>query len=819
MATVETETHSGPLIGRPMRRKEDMRLLTGRARFLEDIKLPGTLFASVLRSPHAHARIRGIDVERARSMPGVHAVLTGRDLDGKVVAWGHQTQALPVGERLPFALDKVYYEGQEIAAVVADSKHLAADALEAIEVDYEILPAVVDVEAAMEPGAPQVIEHIDYPRGEGNVFDLYKARIGDIAEAEREAAVHVRGTFVTNRPHGAALEVHGCIADYDTREGHLTVYSSTQSVYLLRDLLAESLHVPANRIRVMAYDIGAGFGSKADLFQHEVIASVLAMMLGRPVQLVLSRADVFRATTARCNQVRYAELFVAADGMILGYRDRIVHNAGAVSMWGNQILPLGTHIGLAAYPIPNVYIDGYAVHTNTTSGGALRAFGVPQQIFPMESLVEMAAKELGMHSAELRMKNVPRAEECPRTSPMGHYIDSTSIHACIQKVTEAIGWDEHRANRRPGEGLGMAIALKHTSCRHPSVDTDVSSVRMKIETDGTVTLHSSDVPHGQGHETMVSQIVGDILGVDFDKIRVRSSDTETTVFGLGTWGSRGAAILGAAVQAASERVRERMLQLAGHLLEVNPDDLEVGGDRVFVKGSPNSGMSIAEVAGVAGYATHSLPEGFEPGSLEATATYDSPTDLLTDESYGNISVTYSGGAHAGRVHVDVETGIWKIVDYAMVHDTGVVVNPLIVDGQHHGGFLHGFGMVFGEGLRYDDEGHMLNPSFATYAAPYAPDLPDLSNLHEIPAPSRVVPGGRKGAGESATAQPPAVVANAIEDAIGIRFTILPITPDHVLAALREKERRGVDHLTYPYDVADAPGPHEWRGVGHGEASR
>lgn len=818
MATIETETPSGRLVGKRIPRKEDMRLLTGRARFIEDIKLPGMLYASVLRSPHAHARIRGLDVERARSMPGVHAVLTGRDLDGKVVAWGHQTQALPVGERLPFAVDKVYYEGQEVAAVVAESKYQAADALEAIEVDYEVLRAVVDPEAAMAPDAPQVIEHIDYPRGEGNVFDIYKARIGDITEAERDAAVHVRGVFTTNRPHGSALEVHCCVADYDGREGNLTIYSSTQSVYLLRDLLAESLHIPANKIRALAYDIGAGFGSKADLFQHEVIASVFSMMLGRPVQLVLSRADVFRATTARCNQVRYAELFVAADGTIIGYRDRIIHNAGAVSMWGNQILPLGTHIGLAAYPIPNVHIDGYAVHTNTTSGGALRAFGVPQQIFPMESLVEMAANELGMDPAEMRMKNVPRDEDCPVTNPMGHCIDSTSIKECIPKAAEEISWAEHRANPQPGEGLGMAIALKHTSCRHPSVDTDLSSVRMKIETDGTVSLYSSDVPHGQGHQTMVSQIVGDIVGVGFDKIQVHSSDTETTLFGLGTWGSRGAAILGAAVQAASERVRERMLELAGHLLEVSPEDLEVGEDRVFVKGSPSTGMAIAEVAGVAGYATHLHPEGFEPGSLEATATYDSPTDLLTDESYGNISVTYSGGAHAARVHVDVETGVWKVIDYAMVHDTGVVINPLIVDGQHQGGFLHGYAMVFGEGLRYDEEGHMLNPSFATYAAPYAPDIPDLSNLHEISAPSRVVPGGRKGAGESGTAQPPPAIANAIEDAIGIRFTILPITPDLVLAALREKERRGVDHLTYPYDVPDAPGPHEWRGVDHGEAS-
>jgi carbon-monoxide dehydrogenase large subunit len=819
VTTVKKET-AGPLIGQRISRKEDPRLLTGRARFLEDIRLPGMLCARVLRSPHAHARITKIDREQARRMPGVHAVLAGRDIAGKVVPWGHQTQGLPEGERMPFALDKVYYEGQEIAAVAAETKHQALDALEAIEVEYEMLPAVVDVEEAMKPGAPQVIEHIDYPNGDGNVFDVYRARIGDAAAAEQEADAHVRGVFITNRPHGSALEVHGCVADYDPNVGQLRIYSSTQSVYLLRDLLSESLQIPANRIRAIALDVGAGFGSKADLFQYEVIASILSIQLGRPVQLVLSRAEVFRATTARCNQVRYAELSVKSDGTIIGYRDHVVHNAGAVSMWGNQILSLGTHIGLSAYPIPNVHVDGYAVHTNTTSGGALRAFGVPQTVFAVESLVDMAAEAIGMDPAELRLKNVLTDDQCPHRNPMGHNIDSTSISECIKKATEEIGWEEGRREKKPGEGFGMAIALKHTSCRHPCVDTDLSSVRLKVETDGTVTVHSSDVPHGQGHETMLSQIVGDILGVPFEKIQVHCADTETSLFGLGTWGSRSAAVLGAACQRAAEEVRQQMLTIASHLVEASPEDLVVDNERVFVSGAPERGLTIPELAGVAAFATHSLPPDVSPGSLQATATYDTPTDILTEDSYGNITVTYSGAAHCARVHVDSETGVWKILDYVMAHDSGAVVNPLIVDGQHQGGFLHGFGMAFGEGVVYDADGHMLNPSFALYLAPYAPELPDLSNLHEIPAPSRVVPGGRKGAGESATSPPPPAIANAIYDAVGIRFTLLPITPDHVLAALKEKERRGVDTLTYPFDVESAPGPHAWHdGSGAGEAAQ
>jgi carbon-monoxide dehydrogenase large subunit len=790
-----------------MRRKEDLRLLTGRARFLEDIRLPGMLYVRVLRSPHAHARITRLDVERAREMPGVHGVLTGGDIAGKVLPWGHGSQGLPEGERLPFAIDKVTYEGQEVAAVVAESKYQAQDGVEAIEVEYEPLPAVVDPEAAMADDAPLVVEHIEYPRGHGNAYDVYRARTGDIDEAQARAAVHVRGAFVTNRPHGCALEVHGTVADYDRYSGRLTVYCSTQSVHLLRDMLAGCLRIPAIRIRAVAVDIGAGFGSKADLFQHDVICSIFSMLLGRPVQFVLSRADVFRATSARCNQVRYAELFAAEDGTILGYRDRIVHNCGANSMWGNQIVSLGTHIGLSAYPIPNVHVDGYSVHTNTISAGALRGFGVPQTVFAVEQLVDMAARELGIDPAQMRLRNVPRDEQCPVVYPLGHVIDSTSIAECIEKASAEIGWD--RRERMPGVGYGMAIALKHTSARHPSIDTDLSAVRMQIEQDGTVTVYSSDVPHGQGHETMLSQIVGDILGVDYDQIQVRSSDTETSLFGLGTWGSRGAAILGTAAQRAAEQVREKMLRVAAHLLEISPEDLEVGGGRVYVRGAPSRSLAISQLAGVAAHTTHSLPPDAEPGALEATSTYDSPTDLLTKDGHGNITITYSGAAHAAKVQVDIETGVWKIIDYVMVHDTGTVVNPLIVEGQHQGGFLHGYGMAFGEGIVYDDDGRVVNPSFATYYAPYAPDVPDLTRLHEVPAPSRVVPGGRKGAGESATSSPAPAIANALYDAIGIRFTMLPITPDHVLAAIREKERRGVETLTYPYDVPEAPGPHSW----------
>ena len=797
------------LTGRPIPRKEDIRLLTGRACFLEDLRLPRTLPARILRSPFAHARIRRIDTARASALPGVHAVVTGRDLVGKVGAWGHQTQHLAAGDKFPFAVDTVLHEGQEVAAVAAETSYQARDAIEAIEVDYEELPVVVDPEEAMRDDAPLVQETIRYERGRGNVFDVYTARIGNIAEARTQADVAVRQAFVTNRVVGAPLELHGCIADYDGATDKLTVYSSTQSVYLIRDLLAEVLRLPANRIRVIAVDVGAGFGNKADLFPHEVIAALLSMQLARPVQLVLSRADVFRATSGRCNQVRYAELYATTDGRMIGYKDYVVHNGGASSMWGNQILALGTHVGLTAYPLPNVYVDGYAVHTNTLPGGAVRGFGVPQTVFALESLIDMAAEALGIDPVEFRLRNVVRAEQCPFTNPMGHVIDNTSLAECLGKVAEAIEWQRHRHDKQPFEGVGCAISMKHTSARHPCVDTDLSAACLKLETDGTVTVYSSDVPHGQGHQTMLSQIVGDVLGVSYDKIEVLSADTDSSPYGLGTWGSRAAAVLGAAVQRAAEILRERILRLASHLLEVSQTDLEIHNHTVFVRGVPAKSMALAEIAGVAAFATHQLPSDVAPGGLTASFTYDTPTQILDANSFGNICATYSGAAHAARVRVDSGTGRWTIVDYAMAHDSGNVVNPLIVGGQHQGAFLHGFGMAFGEGVVYDDRGHMLNPSFASYLAPYAPDVPDLSKAYELPAPSTVVPGGRKGAGESATGPVAPTIANALYHAIGVRFTTLPITPDKVLDALREKAARGVSTLMYPYDVPSAPGPHTW----------
>ena len=815
-----TDAATGPakLVGKSVRRKEDLALLTGTARFIDDLKLPGMVYAKILRSTVAHARVRSVDTSRARRMPGVLDTLCGADLVGKVKPWGDLMQDLLVGDHTPFAVDKVLYEGQELAAVVAGTKYQALDALEEIDVDLEELPALVDPEAAIAPGAPLIQEGITYEFGDGNIFDRYRVRIGDIEAAEQEAAVVVRQRFTTNRQAGAALDPHGCIASYDSFTRELTVYSSTQSIYMVRDVLADVLQIPRNKVRVIVPEVGAGFGSKAQIFPYEVIASIFSMRLGRPVHLVLGRKEIFQSGTARDRQVRYAELMCRQDGTITGYRDYVVHDCGAMSVWGNQVVHIGTNVGMLPYPIPNIRVDSDIVHTTTAPAGALRGFGIPEMIWAKEQLVDMAAAELGMDALELRARNVIRPEVFPFTTPMGQVIDSTSVHDCLQKSAEAIGWAEKKARPTPYEGVGLAVSMKYTSCRHPSFDTDLSAVRLRLETDGTVTIYSSDVTHGQSHATMLAQIVADGLGVGFEKITLAPPDSVTSPFGLGTYASRGAAVLGTACRLATDRLREKVLTIAAHVLEADPGDLETGNDRVYIKGLPDTGLYLEILAGIAAYRTHQLPPGFEP-TLEAVATYDTPTEREASDGSGNLSVTYSAAAHAASVRVDPETGLVRVVDYAMAHDTGVVINPLVVEGQHQGGFIMGLGMVLGEDYLYDENGHLLNAGFKDYLAPTATDVPELTKIYEIPAPSVTIPGGQKGAGESGTGPVPAAVGNAVFDATGVRFTELPITPQKMLLALREKERQGVATFRYPDDMPDFAGPRthaDWPEPGVGE---
>ncbi len=799
------------LVGQSVPRREDLALLTGTARFIEDIKLPGMLYARATRSPLAHARLKSVYTARAAAAPGVHATLAAADILGKVKPWGDLMQDLLVGDHFPFAVDKVMYEGQEIAAVVAESKHEARDAAELVDFQLEPLPVLVDPHAAIALGAPVIQEGIHYEFGDGNIFDRYRVRVGDIETAERDAELVVSQRFTTNRQAGAALDPHGCVASYDSFSGMLTIYSSTQSIFMVRDMLADVLQMPRNRVRVIVPEVGAGFGSKAQMFAHEVIASLFSMRLGRPVQMILDRAEIFRVGTARTAQTRHVTMSFRKDGTLTGYRDYVIHDCGALSLWGNQVIHIGTNVGMLPYAVPNIKVDADIVHTNTAPAGPLRGFGIPQMIWAKEQLIDIAGDKLGIDPLQMRLRNAINPESFPLRTPMGQVIDSTSVYQCIKKAADAIGWESHRATPTPYQGVGLAVSMKYTSCRHPSFDTDLSAVRLRLETDGTVTIFSSDVSHGQSHATFLAQIVSDVLGVGFEKVNLAQPDSATSPFGLGTYASRAAAVLGTACRLAAERLRDKVMAIAAHVLEVSPEDLEASNDKIHVKGLPDSGLYLENLAAYAVYRTHQLPPGFEP-TLEVVATYDTPTEREAPDGTGNLSVTYSAAAHAACVEVDSETGKITVVDYAMAHDTGVVINPLVVRGQHQGGFLMGLGMALGEEYVYDEDGHLLNASFRDYMAPSAADLPELTKLFEIPAPSVTIPGGQKGAGESGAGPVPAAVGNAVFHATGVRFTCLPMTSDRMLLALQEKERQGVASFRYPDDMPDFTGPRtatEW----------
>lgn len=786
MTTSEQERTG--IIGRPLPRKENYALLTGSGVFVNDIVLDGMLHARILRSPKAHARIVSTDASRARELPGVVDVLTGAEVIGHTNGFGGLQKGLPFNDRSVLAEGKVVFDGQEVAAVAAETWHQAQDAVEAIDVVYEDLPPVVDVEHAVAPGAAKIWEY-----AEGNVWDTYKCHVGDPSAVE--APVAVAGKFVAKRSAAVAMEPHGCVADYDRRSGKLTLFTSTQFTHLFRVLIADVLRMPQQSIRIIAPNVGGSFGSKGDAFPHEMIACLLSMRTGRPVKLTLDRAEVFRATGAMCGQVTDGEMKVDADGKIVGYHADVLHDTGAVSPWGGQIMRIGLHIGMLPYPIPNIQIDARSVSTNTPGGGPVRGFGIPQVLFVKEQLIDMAAEQAGIDPVEIRLRNIPEVETYE--TPSGIKIDSTTIRDCLQKAASEIGWSTRHADRDENVGYGVGLAVKYTSARHPSIDTDLSTVRLTIGMDGRVTLRSGDVPHGQGHTTMLSQIVAERLGANYDEIDVVSADTDATPFSLGTFGSRSAAVLGSATAEAADQLRERVLAIAGNLLGAPPEALAVENGLVSIPGVPEAVVPFAALSGTAMFMTNSLPAGVPTGPLEVQATYDTPTEREREDGGGNWAATYSGAAHAARVQVDPDTGEYRILDYVMVHDSGTVINPLIVEGQHHGGFAMGYGMVLGESIKTSGDGQLTNASLATYTIPTAHDVPNLHRSFEINAPSTVIPIGAKGAGETATGPVPAVIANALTDATGVRFLQMPITAEDVALALAEKKRRGVDRLTWP----------------------
>ena len=788
--------------GQPVRRNEDERFLTGKGRYVDDLQPAATLHAAVLRSAVAHGRITHLDVEAARQLEGVLAVWTWQDL-GDV--WRPSPMVVP-NEALihprtqyPLARDKVNYVGEAVAFVVATDRYIAEDACDLIEVEYEILPAVIDLENAV---SGDTLVHEDVPN---NVAATLTQQVGDIERAIAEADHVFTERLYIERSAAQPMETRAIVAQWDSAERVLTMWDTTQAPLSIRNGLAVLLGLPENSVRVVAPDVGGGFGVKIMMFYpEEVLVPLAAMRLGQPVKWAEDRREHLIASNHERGQMHEASIAVRSDGTILGVKDIFLHDAGAYTPYG-IVVPIVTATQLPGpYRIRNYFSESRTVYTNKVPVTPYRGAGRPHGCYVMERLIDRVARELEMDRAEIRFKNMIGPDEFPwdvgltfQDGAPTRY-DSGNYPAGLQLALDRIDYagfrDLQERRRREGRyvGLGMASYVEGTGIgpyEGAHVRVDGTAQRVVVATCvGT---------QGQGHETSFAQIVADELGVRPDRVEITTGDSRSMNWGSGTYASRSAVVTGNAIGAASHAVREKAVALAAELFEANPADIELRDERIFVAGSPDSGLPIWDIAVVANpiryaYGTQAaraiallkqrqgppLPEGTEPG-LEARK-YFSPEQA-----------TFASGNHAAIVEVDPETGIVTILRYVAVHDCGNVINPMIVEGQVHGGVAQGIGGSFYERLVYDADGQPLSTTFMDYLIPTAMEVPNIEVDH-LETPSPLNPLGIKGAGEAGVIPVPALMAQALEDALGpwgVRVTEMPLNPGQIRALVRDAETR------------------------------
>jgi aerobic carbon-monoxide dehydrogenase large subunit len=761
------------LFGARVRRREDARLVTGRGRYVADVALPGMLHVAVHRSPHAHARIVAVDAERARSCPGVVHVLLPADVAalGRLpLAVPHPSLATPAcPELLPQQV--VSYAGQPVALVVTESAAQAEDALEALRVEYEPRPPVASLQDALRPDGPRV-----HPGG--NVAARFTQHVGDPAGALARAEVVLRERFHLHRGAGMAMETRGITARWDEDLGQLTVWSTTQTPQILRRMIARFLRLAEHAVRVVTQDIGGGFGPKAIVYSEDILVPLLARMLGRPVRFIETRREHMVAVTQERDQWHEVELGLTREGRIVALRDTFVHDSGAFVSWG-VIVPLITSVSVPGpYRVPNYEVTFTAAYTNRVPVTPVRGAGRPQAVFVMERMMDLAARHLGLDRVTIRERNLIQPHEFPydvglisRDNSPRRY-DSGNYPECLRRAVEAVGWatfaDEQRRARASGRrlGLGLALFVEDTGLG------PYEGMRVRVDFDGRVFVFSGASSQGQAHETTLAQIVADGLSVPIDHVVVVPGDTNGLPYGLGTFASRVAVLGGTSASHAAAEVRKKALAIAADRLEVAPEDLTLEDGRIAVRGAPDRGLTLGEVATIAGSPRpgSALPGALDPG-LEASG-------------YVHVTQsTYSSGAHAAVVEVDTETGVVRILRYVAVDDCGTMINPMVVEGQVHGGIAHGIGNALLEAVVYDEAGQPLTGTLMDYALPRASDVPSLE-VHHVVTPSPLNALGVKGAGEGGTLPAPAAIANAVADALGVNVTEMPLTREHVWRRIR-----------------------------------
>jgi carbon-monoxide dehydrogenase large subunit len=808
MATTTTPTaHDGPpadtdtgstssaerLVGARIRRKEDPRFITGRGQYTDDVKVQGTLHVAFVRSPHAHARIRGVDLAAARTQPGVVAVYTGKDLaDGGV-------NGIPVGWLLPgltpsnhhaIAVEKVHYVGEAVAVIVAESPYAARDAAELVTVDYDPLPAVADAEQALTQDVPIV-------RNAGTDNVCFRWQIGDAGATDAafaQATTVVRQRLVNQRLIPVAIEPRASLATYVRATDELTLWVTSQNPHVHRLIMgAFVLGLPEHKFRVISPDVGGGFGSKIFVYPEEVAVAWLARTLERPVKWTAERRESFMTDSHGRDHITDAEMAFDANGRIVGLRVNTIANLGAHLTLFAPAIPTYLYGTLLSgqYRIPAIHAQVTGVFTHTTPVDAYRGAGRPEACYLIERLVDLGARQLGVDPAELRRRNFIPADQFPYLTPVALQYDSGNYEPALDRALAMVDYENFRVEqerlRKQGRYVGVGLSCYIEACGlAPSQVVGqlgsqaglYESATVRVHPTGKVSVYTGSQQQGQGHETTFAQIVADRLGIEMDDVEVVHGDTGRVQFGMGTYGSRSGAVGGTAIVLSLDKIVEKSKRIAAHMLEAAPEDVELTSGRFHVRGSPDRSKGLADIS-LAAYLAHSMPAGLEPG-LEATSFFDPP------------NFTYPFGTHIAMVEVDADTGQVSLLRYIAVDDVGNVINPMVVDGQLHGGIAQGVAQALWESAQYDDSAQLLTGSLMNYGLPKAHQLP-FFELDRTVTPSPVNPLGVKGVGEAGTIASPPAVVNAVMDALspfGIAHLDMPLTAPKVWHAIQSARENG-----------------------------
>lgn len=793
------------MIGKPVKRREDARLLVGKGQYIGDMVLPGMAHAAILRSPYAHARIKGIDFSEALKLPGVLAVVTGAELKANTGPMASHfdnigKSAPTRAHDYPMGVTKVRYVGEPVAAVVASSRYIAEDALDLIQVEYEPLPVVTDAEAALAPDAPLLFEEMG-----SNIYWQGRFEYGDVESAFTEADRVLSKRFYFHRFSSTPLETYGIVASFNRPEGAITIWGNFQSHQMTQRSIVGSLGVPMNKVRLITtWDVGGGFGIKQGLQPYATLVGYLSKRVDRPVKWIEDRMEHMSGSHHGTERTLYVDMAVKNDGTVLGYKLRFYDNEGG---YVHLPEPLGAvlwqHAPQGCYHIRNMAVECYSVVTNKCPVTPNRGYGRMQHQFMLERMMDFVARELEMAPHEVRLKNYIKAEEFPYECANGSLYESGDYHECMRRALAALDYDYWKAEqaraRKEGRYIGVAVvSIMDPGATNFSVvgllDNDIKmsvdgeAARVKLDPTGRAIVTPGS--WGMSHETICAQIVATELGIPFDNIYVLpgvDSATHPIAGTSGVYGSRFAAMISGALHGACGELKDRMVRIAANLWRTSPEYLEYVDGRVQARGNPQQAMPMQQLTAISLFNTALLPAGVGPG-MEATCVYNYPKAGPRDEKQrSNYAATYANVVHATAIEIDPLSGAYKVLKYVVVHDAGTLINPMVVEGQVHGATAHSLGSAMLEELVYDEEGQHLTATFNEYLCPKATDIPDM-HLEHLCSPSPFTAHGVKGMGEGG-GPVPALIAQAIEDAIGdpgLEITTSHNPPESVFRLMRER---------------------------------